>query len=424
MAISGIGGIYGARGYYNYSALANRRIQNRGYSGIPRNYGYGSNYQSTSKFARKYSNIMSDLLKSANALAEAGRSGVMNRYAVSSSNTNVATVTMEWPMYAPKDIELDVEQIARAQRNVSDDVAGDGNATSNMNFQVAGTGNVSVSVNALNDDGTAKTNRQMLEEAAGQINAGGAGVKARVVERDGMVSLEVESENTGTSSQFSITGDLGAASGLDNVADTAENARYKVTSDGQTRSYTSESNDIQLETGKIGVTLKGTGRTDISVHSDMDGIASAVEDLIKKYNKAIDFLGDNSDRGTGVERQLDNLARAPLSDKSLKVLGIERNSDGTMEFDKETFLNNMKKDPDFTRELLSGQFGLAQRASAKAQSGLAEKSESLFNREMEGGIFSVSYPNGTRVVMSGFGGYGGRNSRNNDMLGRMLDLMV
>lgn len=421
MSIHGIG-YYNTRGYYNYNTAIQQEMRNRHMlESMQRQYGYGAGNRCEVNFIRKYSSIMSDLLASANALTAAGRSGVMNAYSVSSSNTDVASVTMEWPMHEEKDWELYVDNIARAQKNVSNRVTGNDTASSDMNFQVTGTDTISVSVNARNDDGTVKTNRQMLEEAARQINAGEAGVKASVTEHDdGTLSLEVESDETGTSNQFSVTGNLGAASGLEQTSVNAEDARYRVTSDGQTQSYTSESNDIDLELGKLKVTLTGTGRTDISVRPDMDGIVSAVEDLVKNYNKALEYLGDHAYQGTGVERQLDNLSRSPISGQSLEVLGIKRNSDGTMTFDQEVFRKSMEKDPDFTKELLTGQFGLAQRASQRAQSGLSETSESLVNHK-SGGIFSTVYPDGMRTV---FGGYDSPGRYNYYTLGRLFDRRI
>lgn len=396
MMVSGIGnyraGVYYNSGrYYNY----NTNFNQSGYR-VQRHHGNYSHNNSTTSFLNRYSNVMSNLMASANALRNFNTLGITGDYTVSSSNTNVASATLRWPMGAPKDIGLDVDQLARSQKNVSDSINGSANATSNMNFQINnGSGTTNVSVNSLNSDGTTKTNQQMLEEAAQQINGSRGGYQARVVENNGMVSLEIESEKTGTSNQFNITGSLGAASGIDNVAVSAENAKYRVTSNGQTRAYTSESNDVKLELGKIGVTLKGVGRTDISVHSDNDKIVSAFEELINNYNTAIEYLGDNLDRGTGVGQQLHNLTRDPMALSSMKRLGIKKNGDGTLAFDKDAFKNNLNNNPNLTKDLLSGQFGFAQRIYQRTQRALSANPARLVNHE-EGGIFSVSYANGNR----------------------------
>lgn len=396
MMVSGIGNYragmyYNSARYYNY----NTNVNQRGYR-IQRHQGNCSCHSSTTSFLNRYSNIMSNLTASANALRNFNTSGIIGDYTVTSSNTDVASATLRWSIGAPKDIGLDVDQIARSQKNVSGSINGSANATSNMNFQINnGSGTTNVSVNSLNTDGTTKTNQQMFEEAAQQINGSKGDYQARVVENKGMVSLEIESEKTGTSNQFNITGSFGAASGIDNVAVSAENAKYRVTSNGQTRSYTSESNDIKLELGKIGVTLKGVGRTDISVHSNNDKIVSAFEELINNYNTAIEYLGDNLDRGTGVGQQLHNLTRDPMALSSMKRLGIKKNGDGTLVFDKDAFKNNLNNNPNLTKDLLSGQFGFAQRIYQRAQRALSANPERLVNQE-EDGIFSVSYGYGNR----------------------------
>lgn len=362
-------------------------------------------------FLTDYRRAMLNLRSSADALRDINLSGITGDYTVSSSNENVASAVMRWSMNSPKDITLDVDNLAKAQKNVSNSVNGSASATSSMNFQIAGKNTANIYVNSQNSDGTTKTNRQMLEDAARQINGSKAGFLASVVDNNGMVSLQIESDKTGTSSQFTITGSLGAAAGIDQVAVNAENASYRVTSNGKITSHTSESNDIWLEMGKIGATLKSTGRTDISVHTDNEKIVSAFEDLIENYNYAIDLLSNNMHMGTGVMRQLKNLSRSPVSLSSMKRLGLRRNGDGTLSFDKDAFRNNLNQHPETTKDLLSGQFGFAQRVYQKAIGGMNATPSHLV--DLQGGAtLSIGKHNsyGSRNSIYGRNGY--RNYNN------------
>lgn len=385
MSINNIGNTYRSVRDYNYQSYINSYERTRA-----RTQSYSScccSNPNPINFLTDYHNTMLNLVSSADALRDINSSEIMGDYTASSSNENVASAALRWQMNTPKDITLDVDNVAKAQKNVSNSINGSANATSSMSFQIAGAKTANIYVHSQNSDGTTKTNRQMLEDAARQINNSKSGFVAGVVENNGMVSLEIESGNTGTSNQFSITGSLGAAAGIDQVAVNAENAKYRVTSDGKTTSHTSESNEIWLETGKIGVSLKGTGKTNISVHSNNEKIASAFEDLIKYYNHALELLSDNTHMGTGVMRQLKNLSRRPISVSSLKDLGLRRNGDGTLSFDKDTFKNNLKQHPDMTKKLLSGQFGFAQRVYQKALNGLSANPASLLNLEGNNSLF-------------------------------------
>lgn len=81
-----------------------------------------------------------------------------------------------------------------------------------MNFSVGnGIKSVNVNVSAVNKDGSSKTNAQMLREARDQINSGSANVKASVVEKDGMTTLELTGTYTGAANSFEVSGDLGVS---------------------------------------------------------------------------------------------------------------------------------------------------------------------------------------------------------------------
>ncbi|MDE6957703.1 MAG: hypothetical protein K2O96_06360 [Lachnospiraceae bacterium] len=391
MAINGINS-YGRMGYYDYqSSINNVRLA----QALSRNQRYSKSpvsqispvkgpLKDSMNFMKTYNSTMSNLMSAANTLRGGNSSSVMNDLTVTSSNEAVATATEKLNVRNAKDITLDVTQLAQAQTNVSAGVKATDAATEDMNFSVGnGIKSVNVNVSAVNEDGSSKTNAQMLREAADQINSGSANVKASIVEKDGTATLKLTGTYTGAANGFQVSGDLGAAKGLDAVQTEAANSIYSVTTNGKTTKYESYSNEISVDSTRIGVSLKSVGKTTISAGVDVNKTVSAVEDLVKAYNSSLKLLNDNYDRGTGVDNQLRNLVRGLGSDKSLEQLGITVNKDATLKLDKDVLAKNLKEQPSLTRDLISGTGGIANTAFNKASSAMAVNSSTLINNDIE-----------------------------------------
>lgn len=408
----GVGGIssYGTGGYYNYQTTLNQvRLQqalskNSRFqqtvqpvqSVNPSSSAFGS---SSMDFLKSYSSTMTDYMQSSNELREINRGGVMNDLSVSSSDTAVAEAVERYPARVAKDITLDVTQIASAQVNSSDGVRGSAAAESSMDFSVIGNrGNaVSVSVDKNFEDGSTKSNRQMLKEAAAQINSKSeAGVKAFVEDKDGVSTLRIQGTKTGKDNSFSVTGSLGAAEGLDSVKEAAQDAIYTVTENGRTADHTSSTNNVKLDNARIGLTLKSAGEATISAGADNEKIFSAVEDLIESHNNALELLKDNASRGSGVTEQLKSMVRGLASDQTLEKVGIDTKKDGTLTLDKDKLKKSLKEDPKLTRDILGGSSSVAQTGFDKASQGLRKSASSLLGNELN------TYSRTGGYSMSGF----------------------
>lgn len=390
MAVNGIYS-YGMN-FFNYQSSfnnfrltqalsTNAKFQSSGLT--PSVFNNGS-MKSSLSFIKDYSSSMSNLMSAANSLRTSNKSGVMNQLAVSSSDKSVAVASEKFPPRSTKKIQLDVAQVATAQKNTSFGVKSGEAAKSDMNFNIGNSLNaVNVRVSATNANGTAKTNLQMLKDAAEQINRNSKNVTASVIQnKDGTSALSLTGKFTGALSSFSVKGTLGAAEGLDKVEEEAVNAKYSVTTDGKTETYESSSNDISLDFTRIGVELKGTGTTTISAGIDSEKLASSVENLVKSYNSTLKLLNDNYSRGNGVERQLRNFVRGIGTEEAMEKLGITVKKDATLSFDKEVFAENLKKDPKFTMDLISGTNGIANQAFSKAQSAVNSSAGSLINGDL------------------------------------------
>lgn len=383
-------------GYYNYQASINnfrltqalssnqRFTQAMGSASRTSSNAYrNTSLTSSMTFVKNYSNSMSDLMSSANALKSSNRNGVMNDLAVTSSDSSIASASEKLPVRNKQSVDLDVQQLASAQVNVSEGVKASEKAASDMDFTVGNAASsMRVQVSALNSNGTAKTNAQMLSEAASQINRSSSNVKASVVQKDGVASLQLEGKYTGAANTFSVSGELGAAAGADAVKTEAANSKYSITSGGKTTQHESYSNNVSLDSTRIGVELKGIGKATIKADVDSEKVASALEDLVKSYNSSLKLLNDNYDRGTGVDKQLRNLVAGLGSEKSLEQLGITVNKDATLKFDKSVFAKNMKENPSLTQSIISGPGGIANTAFNKGTTGLNTRSSSLINGDL------------------------------------------
>ena len=123
----------------------------------------------------------------------------------------------------------------------------------------------------------------------------------------------------------------------------AQNAQYSVTdSNGFTEEFTSSSNNVSLDYGKASMTLKSVGDATVSVGVDNKNIADAVENLVDKFNKALSVVSSNADRGSGVKNQLSQMLSGPAPEKSLKLIGITKNADGSLSLNKDTLLEKIR----------------------------------------------------------------------------------
>lgn len=403
MAINGIYSYGMGSGYYSYQAAVNNARLVQALSRNPQIQSAADSIPAVSStsslkdsldFVKSYNSSMSSLMQAAMDLKSTNSSGVMQNYNVTSSDSAVAEASKNLPIRTAGDITLAVVQTAQAQTNVSASVNASQAATEAIDFTISGIGgSARIQVDASYESGAAKTNAQMLREAAQQINDQDVGVRATVVEENGEASLLLESARTGQFYGFQTSGQMGAAAGADQVQTAGTDAQYSVTENGVTRDYSSSRNDITLNGGRISVSLKGTGETTIRSDVDPDNVASALQNLTDKYNNALKVLNDNYGRGTGVDRQLRNLVRGLGAEESLEMLGITVNKDATLNFDAEVLAENMEKNPSLIKDLISGTGGIADTAFNKAVGGMNMNSSSLINEDISNLQYENMYNN-------------------------------
>ena len=446
MAIGGIGS-YGLNSLYGYQSTINSLRLTQALSRNPKLNQSSSSTSASSvvskkaaknanvAFVNEYASSMTDLMQAANALKGSNKSGAMSDLAITSSDEKVATASGKLLINSDKDFKLDVAQIAQAQMNVSEGVKASAYAQSGMNFTVGDDKNsVNVQVSAVKANGGSKTNAQMLREAADQINKSKANVTASVIEKDGVASLQIESKETGTSNAFEVSGEMGAAAGAENVKTEAANAKYSVTTSGMKTEYESESNTVSV--GYVGVSaqLKGTGQTTLKADVDTGKAADALGKLVDAYNSSLKFLNNNFDRGTGIGRQMQSLLNGLGSEQSLKQMGITVNKDATLSFSESKFQANMQKNPNLSKELISGMGGIADRMFNKANSAMNVSSSSLLNGSSQKSFSGTSASSSSSSlesmatnpysVMGMFSKGGAYNMSNYYAVGMMMNYLI
>ena len=325
-------------------------------------------------------------------------------------------------------LSVNVTQVAKAQMNQSVGVNAKAKASSGMNFSIrsksasGGVSNLFVQVDARKKNGGLRTNQEMLEEAASQINRAKGGVQANVVVKDGEASLQITGKQTGEGNTFQVNGDTGAAGGLHETAQEAQNAKYTVTENGTSRNYVSSTNEISLGMGSIQATLKKEGQANIEPQADKESLISGVEDLVSNYNKAVEFLKSNTDKGSEISRQLRNMTRSLGSQQSLEMAGITANKDGTLSFDKEKLTENLRRDPKLVQDVISDRNGIAQAAFDRGSAGARANSAGL----VQSSVRQAESSQGTDGYhfMNTFSKSGAYNLNNYMALGLMMDYFV
>ena len=247
MSIGGISGGYG----YGYTSTINNLLSlsslktTSSYSAIQAANKVSSTnsntsaYSSVTSFLKDYQSELTALEAAASKLQWSSSSNVFSDLEAGSTDEEVATASKTWRLQAGTDINLEVHATAQAQKNVSTAQTAVDQAEEDMEFEIAGPkGTQKVSISSTNANGTKKTYNQMYQEAAKAINADSkAGVRASVEKKDGKVSLVLTGKETGEANSFTVTGKTGAAAGLENVVNNAQDALYTVTQDGQTQTF-------------------------------------------------------------------------------------------------------------------------------------------------------------------------------------------
>lgn len=201
-------------------------------------------------------------------------------------------------------------------------------------------------------------------QVAAAINGADAGVVATTVQvSPGVYKLQVASTESGAAGTTTVTGG-GLATSLGGFAEVSAGADASITVGTGAGAYaiTSSTNTFADVMPGLSFTAASEGTATVTVATDAEGLADAVDELVKAMNDVQTFIADRSkyDAATNkggvflgesmpsrLRTQLQNALIDPVSGSSLvgKDLGVETDRFGKVSFDRSKFLAAHASDP-------------------------------------------------------------------------------
>lgn len=367
----------------NYSLLGKYLTNN--YSDIQEKLDSLSNYKSESKsFYSEFNSTFGALKSAASSLKSFSDNSVFRPTGYGSSNSSVASVSKDTAASSTV-FKLDVKQTAASQSYASSALNSTGNTLAGKStLTLTDSEGKKTSFNF--DFKAGGNNKSYLSQIATTINDKKMGITASVSETDGKSTLVFSSDKTGTDSAFSAEFTGGNASKLGLAEDReARNAVYSV--DGG-EEQTSQSNDIRLADGDLGVTLKGTGTTEISKKTaDNSKTVDAVKKFAESYNKALAFLTKNKDTSSALNNLAYSFSTTRFQSGALSRIGIAVDATGALSVDEGKLTNALSSNPKSVEQVFGGANGLATSTYGKTVNAM-NNSRNLYPQSP-----SVSYSN-------------------------------
>ena len=322
-----------------------------------------------SSFLKNYRNNMLDLQSTA---ARAMTARTKATLAAGSSDPAVAEVSGRLAELSDR-YTVTVEQVASGQVDRSAAIQADAPlpATSGSLYLETEKGKFDFYMSGAG----LEDNQEMLETFADRINQKDTGVTASVQKQDdGKVYLRLESEAGGDSS-FTVKGTLADRLELRQEEAPRREAVYTVQKNGgEVQRFTSDRNNVTLDDG-ITAKLKKAGTTQVSSITDAaEGMADNLSRLVDKFNETLSFLNKNGERGIGVQNQIRRMVTPSVPEKTMERIGITTERNGSLTFDRDTFLTQARRSPRQTNSIVEE---FTRGLQEDAQRGMRESSGSL-----------------------------------------------
>ncbi|WPC40648.1 flagellar filament capping protein FliD [Clostridium sp. JS66] len=311
-------------------------------------------------------NDASELFTRGKNLVDESNNGLFqSKTAVSSDDKKVSASAKEGALN--KTYSVEVKNIAKYQSNKSNEI----NAYDKARFNV-GNNTFAINHNGQTKDISFKVdasdnNEKALNSMVNAINNSDAGVKASIVKdsKTNLMYMKIDSKETGKGNFFEVVDKIGnaaAASGTSNKVQTAEDANYNVNG----VNYTSKTNDISLDNGKVNLNLKESTTTPINVKvkSDANKIEKGIENFVNSYNKFSSDIQNNDFDSNILKASTSALKR---NEARLKGIGITVNEDNTLSIDKKKLNEAIENDADKVKNIFSGYTGIGKKITSAAK---------------------------------------------------------
>lgn len=217
---------------------------------------------------------------------------------------------------------------------------------------------------------------------------------------------EQDAEKIKNSTKTSGTSSTSTTSSGISVGSSASNSTFLL-------AYQSQLEDLEASASKLQLSAKNnvfskyddavkkaaedpTGDNAAAVDKAMDNIVAAFKDLANKYNSTMSLLSNNVGRGTGIASQMDSMKRMMPNEKTLAALGMSYDTNGKVQVDEDALREALEKDPEEVKNLVGGQFGIAERVGSKATAILDSSVDKVI-----GGTVSSESSDSTKKTDSG-----------------------
>lgn len=184
------------------------------------------------------------------------------------------------------------------------------------------------------------------------------------------------SSKTDKTSSSSSTSSTSSSSSSINVGSTASTSSFLLAYQSQLEDLEAASSKLQMSTkdnlfSKYDEAVQKAAKEPSeknteAVNKALDNIVSAFKDLANKYNNTMSFLTNNVERGSGISAQKDAFNRMMPHEKTLSAMGMGYDKNGKITFNEDAFRENWEKDSEQVKNLMGGQFGVAERVGSKA----------------------------------------------------------
>lgn len=250
-----------------------------------------------------------------------------------------------FPNAEPKVYTLNINNLATNQINTGNTLSPEGvnNFTPGINKFNINIGNKTYPFDLYLDPND--QNNKTLNKIAQAINDEKIGITATVESANNQNYLKLLSNKTGTPNSFSINdldGNAVAASGINQITQIAENAKYKLNN----IEYTNSSNTISID-NNLNVTLKKAEQNNIQLQIDIDkqAIKKSIEKLVMSYNSLISTANNNLKSFNGASILKSDLQQIIDTKKtSLLNIGLYSKNDDLLEIDYEKLDKTIGKD--------------------------------------------------------------------------------
>jgi flagellar hook-associated protein 2 len=381
--------VQSAQALQNYQMTTNWFTQTRNSKSsqeLNKPYSFKFSTYSSSLFSDKVAGSLAKIIASANqlhasadAFRNTGNALLNNRVVTSSDSTSVKATAVKGTDL--NSTEVSVQTVATSQTNSGAAFHASSPTTlqtGTQKFAITmgnNTTNVSFFANATD------THQMTLDKIKNAINASDSGVSAKVI-KDAVTSklhIELASKETGTTHAFTIADVNGSAvssTGIQSISTSASNATYRVNGG---KLQTSNSNQIQLDNGKIIATLLKPTSSSVTLISkpDSDAIIKQTKQLVKDYNALQNQISDEASYiNPSVKRNLQNA----LKSNDLDTLGISKRADGTLTLDDTKLKNNINSHFDQVSRSINGSTGIASALSKVTDRLKSSPAEALLNQ--------------------------------------------